>query len=107
MIRSAAAPLLLLLLACGKQKPESEWARATWNPAHRIEVSAPSALSEWVDAHAANDVQSVWISPVRAGLRFEPLSKLKGLRALTLSGFGDSSPTEKNGTFVFPPVLSD
>jgi hypothetical protein len=106
MPRAAIAALLALLLACGDRK-ESEWARATFHPAHRIELTKAAALSEWVEAHAANDVQSVWISPVKASVRLEPLSKLPGLRALTLSGFADTTPTSKGGGFVFPAALTD
>jgi hypothetical protein len=106
MIRIAAAPLLLLLLACGERK-QSEWGRATFHPAHRIELASESALAEWVKAHAAGDVQSVWISPVKASVRLDSLAQLKGLRALTLSGFADQTPTPKGGTFVFPAALSD
>jgi hypothetical protein len=107
MTRLAAAPLLLLLLACGERRQQSDWAHATFNPAHRIELTGPATLSEWVQAHAAHDVQSVWISPVRAAVRFEPLSKLSSLKALTLSDFADTTPTSKDGSFVFPPALSD
>jgi len=105
MIRLAAA-LPLLLLACGERKP-SEWGRATFHPAHRIELTGDSTLTDWVIAHAANDVQSLWINPVKASIRLAPLSRLNGLRALTLSGFADTTPTSQNGSFVFPAALTD
>ncbi|HVE40561.1 MAG TPA: hypothetical protein VNM14_11765 [Planctomycetota bacterium] len=106
MTRLVAAALPLFLLACGERK-QSEWGRATFHPAHRIELTGDAALSDWANAHAANDVQSLWISPVKATVRLAPLSQLKGLRALTLSGFADSTPTPKDGGFVFPAALSD
>jgi hypothetical protein len=106
MRRVAVGVPLLLLLACGDH-PQSDWSHATFHPAHRIELSGPSTLSTWVDAHGAGDVQSVWLSPVRSSVSFAPLSKLKGLRALTLSDFADTTPTSKGGTFVFPAALSD
>jgi len=106
MTRLVAAALPLLLLACGERK-QSEWGRVPFHPAHRIELAGDSDLATWVSAHVANDVQSVWISPVKAPVRLAPLSQLKGLRALTLSGFADTTPTPKDGGFIFPAGLSD
>ena len=105
-MRLLAVGVPLLLLAC-ETRQQSDWAHATFHPAHRIELSSPSTLSSWVDAHGAGDVQSVWISPVRSSVSLDPLSKLKGLRALTLSGFADTTPTSKGGDFVFPAALTD